>query len=125
MDLTVRRLEMSIFGGWNPEGWIYRAERYFCLNKLSAPEKMEAAAISLGGEALAWFQWEDHRRPFRSWKESKLRLLVLQSNPGRVLVREVFVVKAGFHRSGVSPGFRILGVVIAESTRARDGEHLH
>ena len=76
MDLTVRRLEMSIFEGWNPEGWIYRAERYFCLNNLSAPEKMEAAAISLDGEALAWFQWEDHRRPFRSWEESKLRLLV-------------------------------------------------
>ncbi|GMN31282.1 hypothetical protein TIFTF001_003189 [Ficus carica] len=39
LDLTARWLEMPIFEGWNPEGWIYHAERYFYLNKLSAPDK--------------------------------------------------------------------------------------
>lgn len=36
---------------------------------------MEAAAIRLNGEAPAWFQWEDHRRPLRGWDELKLWLL--------------------------------------------------
>lgn len=35
LDLSVHQLEMPVFKGWNPEEWIYRAERYFCLNKLS------------------------------------------------------------------------------------------
>ena len=36
---------------------------------------MTATTISLDGEALAWFQWEETRRPIKCWGELKTRLL--------------------------------------------------
>ena len=38
-------------------------------------EKMAAATISLDGEALTWFQWEDGRRTILSLGELKACLL--------------------------------------------------
>ncbi|EXB74399.1 hypothetical protein L484_004218 [Morus notabilis] len=49
------RLEMPVFDGVNPEGWVYRVEHYFTLNRLTEEEKLSAAAIALDQEALAWF----------------------------------------------------------------------
>lgn len=66
---------MPVFEGQNPEGWVFRVERYFLMNNLQDLEKLDAAAISLDGEALAWFQWENGRRPMHTWKEFKHRLL--------------------------------------------------
>ncbi|MCV5004829.1 hypothetical protein OFM39_34770, partial [Escherichia coli] len=60
---------MPSFDGANPEGWIFRAERYFAVCRLSEAEKLETAVISLDGDALAWFQWEDGRRRIRGWPE--------------------------------------------------------
>ena len=34
-------------------------------------EKLDAAVINLDGDALAWFQWVDGRRPIRDWTELK------------------------------------------------------
>ncbi|POO04175.1 hypothetical protein TorRG33x02_004790 [Trema orientale] len=45
------------------------------MNHLSKLEKLEVVAVCMDGEALAWFQWEDGRRPIRSWAELKLMFL--------------------------------------------------
>lgn len=66
---------MPIFAGENPEGWIFRAKRYFVINRLTGAEKLEAAVISLDGDALAWFQWEDRRQLMRLWSGLKVNLL--------------------------------------------------
>lgn len=55
------RLEMPTFDGVNPVGWIYRAECYFSLNHMMVLEMMEATAVCMEGDALAWYQWEDCR----------------------------------------------------------------
>lgn len=36
---------------------------------------MEAAVVSLEGDALLWYQWEQRRRPIRRWEEMKVMLL--------------------------------------------------
>ena len=60
VESLTRRLEISIFEGWNPEGWIFWVERFFLANKMTEEEKMEAATISLDGETLVGFQWEEN-----------------------------------------------------------------
>ncbi|KAL4571571.1 hypothetical protein LXL04_018332 [Taraxacum kok-saghyz] len=53
-----RKLDMPLFDGSHPDGWILRAERYFSFYKLSEADKVEAAVVALEGDALLWFQWE-------------------------------------------------------------------
>ncbi|KAL5578650.1 hypothetical protein UlMin_011092 [Ulmus minor] len=60
-DFRFRKLEMPIFDGSNPDGWILKAERYFSLNRLSNEEKLEAAIIAFEGEALSMVVWEEMR----------------------------------------------------------------
>ena len=42
---------------------------------MTEEEKIAATIISLDGEALAWFQWEDGHRPILNWGELKVCLL--------------------------------------------------
>ena len=58
-DDWVRRLELPIFDGTDPDGWVFRAERFFDLNVMTENAKLEAIILSMVGEAIAWFQWED------------------------------------------------------------------
>ncbi|XP_024017591.1 uncharacterized protein LOC112090471 [Morus notabilis] len=74
-EFRTRRVEMPVFDGENPDGWIFRAERYFSLNRLTDREKLDVAVVSLEGEALAWFQWEDRRWAVRDWTELKRKVL--------------------------------------------------
>ena len=53
IEALTRRLEMPIFEGWNPEGWIFCVERFFLWHGMTEEEKLVAATISLDGEALA------------------------------------------------------------------------
>lgn len=88
-DGHTRCLEMPIFHGHNPDGWTFRVERFFAINRLSEVEKLEAAAVCLDGDALAWFQWEEGHRPFCRWSEFKTMILegFLQSREGSVCER--------------------------------------
>lgn len=54
-DCRVQRVEMPVFEGLNQDGWIFRAERFFSMSRLSEVEKLESAVVSLDREALAWF----------------------------------------------------------------------
>lgn len=52
-DCRSRRVEMPTFNGENPDGWTFRAERYFAMNGLTENEKLDVAVVSLNEEALA------------------------------------------------------------------------
>ena len=54
----LRRLELPTFDGDNPDGWIYRAKRYFEINDLCTEERLQDAMICMEGEALPWYSWE-------------------------------------------------------------------
>ena len=54
---------MIIFEGKGAAAWVYRVERYFALNELNEPEKLQAASLSLESKTLAWFQWCECRQP--------------------------------------------------------------
>ena len=47
-----RKLDMPLFDGVNPDGWIIRAERYFLFYRLNEIEKLEAVPQSLMPEGL-------------------------------------------------------------------------
>lgn len=70
-----KKLDLPTFEGTNPDGWILRAERYFKFYRLTEEEQVEAAVVSLDGDALLWYQWEHGRRPIRHWEELKGMLL--------------------------------------------------
>ena len=45
-------MDLPMFVGANPDGWIFRAERYFSFYNLTEEEKIEFAVLSLDGDAL-------------------------------------------------------------------------
>lgn len=47
-----KMLDLPIYSCPNPDGWILRAEQYFSFYNLSEDEKLEAAIVSLNGDAL-------------------------------------------------------------------------
>ena len=70
-----RKLDMPIFNGETPEGWVFQAERYFHLNQLMEEEKQLAGVVCLDGDALTWFGWRETRKEFASWTELKVQIL--------------------------------------------------
>lgn len=70
-----RRLELLVFSGEDSTGWMFKAERYFCINGLEEEEKLEATMVCMEGKALHWFLWSESRRPWRSWSELKRELV--------------------------------------------------
>lgn len=47
-----RKLDMPVFDGSDPDGWILRVERYFGFYRLSEEEMLEAEVVALEGDAL-------------------------------------------------------------------------
>ena len=66
-----RKVDMPTFDGRDPDGWILQAERYFAIYQLINEEKIEAAVLSLNGDALAWFRWASKRQMISSWEDMK------------------------------------------------------
>ena len=54
-------LSYPFFYGTDPNGWVFRAEGFFDVNLMPENEKLEAAILSMEGEAIAWFQWDGWR----------------------------------------------------------------
>ena len=71
----VRKVELPPYSGGNPDEWILRVERYFSYYNLTEEAKLEAAAISMEGDAQFWFQWEDQDSPITWWQDFKMLLL--------------------------------------------------
>lgn len=53
----LRKLDLPIFDGTNPDGWILSAERFFHFYRLGEEDQLEAAIVALDGDALLWYQW--------------------------------------------------------------------
>ncbi|XP_009797900.1 uncharacterized protein [Nicotiana sylvestris] len=70
-----RRLELPLFSGDNPYGWLNRAERYFHFNGIDDKDKLEVAAVCLEGRALNWFQWRETRIPVVTWDVFRVAIL--------------------------------------------------
>ncbi|XP_056699529.1 uncharacterized protein [Spinacia oleracea] len=71
-----RKLDMPLFEGLDPDGWILRGEKYFDFYRLTDQEKLDAAVVSMEGDALRWFTFESRRNPIRTWDELKARVLM-------------------------------------------------
>ena len=56
---------MPVFEGGNPKGWVFRAEKFSSIHRLTEMESLDVATLSFDDEALAWFQWVDQRRSLR------------------------------------------------------------
>ncbi|TYK28503.1 Ty3/gypsy retrotransposon protein [Cucumis melo var. makuwa] len=67
---------MPVFTGEDPDSWLFRAERYFQIHKLTDSEKMLVSTVSFDGPALNWFRSQEERDRFTSWSNMKERLLV-------------------------------------------------
>ena len=74
-------MELPVFGGENPDGWVYQKERYFLLMHINEQQMLETTIIGLDGDALTWFQWENQRQPITSWVNLKQQLLRFRSLP--------------------------------------------
>ena len=68
------RLELPIFIGEGPDGWLRLAERYFKLNPMLEKEILKQAMMAMDGEALEWFIWSEDQYPFRDWTDFRLQL---------------------------------------------------
>ena len=53
----LRNLEMPIFNGEDPMGWLTKIERYLRMCTIREEDKMEAVMVAMDGKALGWFQW--------------------------------------------------------------------
>lgn len=47
-----RKLDMPVFDGTDPDGWILRVERYFGFYRLTEEEILDAVVVALEGDAL-------------------------------------------------------------------------
>lgn len=71
----LRKMDLPVFDGSDPDGWLLRVERYFSIYGLTEGEMLEAVVIAMEGDALRWYQWEQKRRPIRLWADLKERIL--------------------------------------------------
>ena len=71
-----KKVEMPVFDGDDPDSWLFRAERYFQIHKLTDSEKLTVATISFEGPALNWYRSQEERDKFTCWLNLKERLLI-------------------------------------------------
>ena len=63
-----------MFNKIDPDSWLFRADRYFQIHKLTESEKMIVSVISFDGPALDWYQSQEEREKFTDWTDLKKRL---------------------------------------------------
>ncbi|KAF7810390.1 Retrotransposable element Tf2 [Senna tora] len=89
-----RRLELPIFNGEDPIGWLFRVERYFIVNAVPGEEKLDDVAVCMEGKALNWLQCTvgDYRERFE-----------LLSAPLKDATKEILI---GFYQNGLKEEVR-------------------
>lgn len=70
-----KKLDMPIFDGIDPDGWILRVQYYFEFYHLIEAEMLEAIMLAMEGDALRWFQLENKLHHIRRWVDLKVFLL--------------------------------------------------
>lgn len=84
----LKKIEMPVFGGTNPFGWIAQVERYFRIGQFQGLERLQMVSLSLEGPVLNWFNAEMETEPFADWHQFKRRLVArfrqrIEDEPGK------------------------------------------
>ncbi|KAA0056333.1 transposon Tf2-1 polyprotein isoform X1 [Cucumis melo var. makuwa] len=66
-----KKIEMPVFTGEDSDSWLFRADRYFQIHKLTESEKMLVSTVSFDGPALNWYRSQEERDKFTSWSNMK------------------------------------------------------
>lgn len=67
---------MPVFSGSDPDSWLFRADVYFQIHKLTDLKKLIVEVVSFDGVASDSYRSQEERDPFKDWAELKQRLLV-------------------------------------------------
>ena len=82
----LKKVEMPIFNGDDPDSWLFRAERYFQIHKLTDFEKMTVATISFEGPTLNWYRSQEEREKFTDWANLKESISLIPIDEGGLIV---------------------------------------
>ena len=66
-----KKVEMPIFNGDDLDSWLFCAERYFLIHKLTESEKITVSTISFEGPTLNWYRSQEEREKFVDWANMK------------------------------------------------------
>lgn len=53
--IKLKKLEMPVFNGTDPDGWLFRVELYFQMHRLIEEEKLTVAVVCFEGRANKWY----------------------------------------------------------------------
>ncbi|KAK6123709.1 hypothetical protein DH2020_042544 [Rehmannia glutinosa] len=73
--LTSKHIEIPMFTGDDPIGWLARAEQYFAIQRTREDLKVATTFISMEGPALHWLRWLQQQSPTLTWEQFKSELL--------------------------------------------------
>ena len=57
IEYLPQRLQLPVFDGADPTGWVFQVKQYFEINDLHAEERLRVAMVCMESEALAWYIW--------------------------------------------------------------------
>ncbi|XP_077217843.1 uncharacterized protein LOC143852342 [Tasmannia lanceolata] len=61
------RLDFPRFDGFDPLGWIFKAERFFEYHNTADDQRLMISSFHMDGKALQWFQWMHRNDQFTNW----------------------------------------------------------
>lgn len=61
-EALFRKVEISIFGGSNPYGWLAIAERCFWISHYNPSARMDLVTMRLEEDALSWYNYRHLRK---------------------------------------------------------------
>ena len=61
-----KKVEISVFRGNDPNSWLFKADRYFQIYKLTDSKKI-VSVISFDGPSLDWFRSQEECDKFKDW----------------------------------------------------------
>ncbi|KAL1190125.1 hypothetical protein V5N11_015546 [Cardamine amara subsp. amara] len=82
----LKKIELPVFDGTRPYGWITQAERFFRLGNYNDADKLDLMSVSLQGPILNWYNREIEKAEFQNWSQFKKRMIArfsqkLDENP--------------------------------------------
>ncbi|KAF2325178.1 hypothetical protein GH714_024881 [Hevea brasiliensis] len=73
--ITAHRIELPLFDGIDPLGWLIRVEQFFELNGTRSKHKIHLAIICMDGNTVHWLHWLRQRIPTLIWDQFSMELL--------------------------------------------------
>ncbi|KAH7837473.1 hypothetical protein Vadar_014288 [Vaccinium darrowii] len=69
------RIDFPKFSGDDPEGWVYRCQKFFEIHTIDETQKVRLAAIHLEDKAISWYRWFERSHTVRTWREFTVALI--------------------------------------------------